>query len=212
MTTRGAGTNNTVRNDTDRPLSQGDGLPVIKALTSTVRVQKTLDALFAGWKTSANGESGEFSPGYRVSVSVLKNRQLMGCLLTNPPQRGGEVTLSRTVTVPPGDPKLSFVVANLPKGGEFGLRVRVDGVAVLSTTVSYPWADEVANGYARAFEVSLQPRVGRTVRLELVDASLGGERNGACWHDIRLTSGSGTFTDGVAVPLNGSETNDKKRK
>ena len=164
-------------------------LPDAKTLQdpdSTVRVQKALDALWPGWKTSPNGP--DLNPGYRESVGTPEEA-LYGCVLTHPPKKGVPVTLSRTLKIPEGDPKLHFTVGNSPKG-DFRLEVRVNGTAILATVL-----DKTLRGTSlcpfQTFDLSLEPWAGRTVTVELVQQPTGWEYESAVWHDIRITSSNG---------------------
>jgi hypothetical protein len=96
----------------------------------TVRVQKTLDALFPGWKTSENAPA--MKPGLVAYVRVAPDQSIIyGLVKTHPPKPGVPVTLSRSLKVPYGDPKLHFDVLNSP-GGDFKLVVRVNGETIRS--------------------------------------------------------------------------------
>ena len=151
----------------------------------TVRVQKTLDALFPGWKTSRNGDY--MNPGFLTVPSSATG--LLGLVRTHPPKEGEPVTLSRTVKLPDGDPKLHFEVANEVKG-DFKLVVRVNGIALLSTTIDSP--DRKQTGYhLRGFDISLAPWVGKEATIELVDEPTGWMCEAAVWHDVRITASNG---------------------
>jgi len=154
----------------------------------TVRVQKTLDALFPGWKTSPNAP--DMQPGLREVVDSTKG-QIVGCLLTHPPKRGQAVTLSRRLKVPEGDPRLRFEVANW-QYGDFRLGIRVNGLTVLSTTVGKPDKNEWCVHFVD-FDFSLEPWAGKEVTLELVNEPTGWEYEAAIWHDIRITANNGTL-------------------
>ena len=155
----------------------------------TVRVQKALDVLFPGWKTSKNAP--DMDPGYRDCVHALPNEQVSGCVVTHPPKQGEAVTLSRTFKVPDGDPRLHFEVANAPRG-DFRLVVRIDGTDILTTIVgNHGSADHRVD--FQPFDLSLEPWAGRTIRLELVNDPTGWMCEAATWHDIRITANSGTL-------------------
>ena len=154
----------------------------------TKRVQKTLDAIFPGWKTSPNAP--DMNPGLRDVVDSTRG-QVIGCLLTHPPKRGQAVTLTRRLKVPAGDPRLRFNVANSPKG-DFRLSIRVNGQTMLSTTVGKPDPKEWRSHFTD-FDFSLEPWVGQDVSLELVNEPTGWSHEAAIWHDLRITANNGTF-------------------
>ena len=149
----------------------------------TVRVQKALDALWPGWKTSPNGP--DMNPGYRESVNTSPE-YLYGCVLTHPPKRDVPVTLSRTLKVPEGNPRLHFTVGNSPKG-DFRLVVRVNGTEVLATVLNKVMHKPTLRPF-QTFDLSLEPWAGRTVTVELVQEPTGWQWESAMWHDIRITA------------------------
>ena len=152
----------------------------------TIRVQKCLDALWPGWKTSKNGK--DMNPGYREWVNASPE-YLFGCVLTHPPKRDVPVTLSRTLTVPEGNPRLHFTVGNSPKG-DFRLVVRVNGTEVLATVLDKMKHKPTLRPF-QTFDLSLEPWAGKTVTVELVQQPTGWEYESAVWHDIRITSSNG---------------------
>ncbi len=154
----------------------------------TKRVQKTLDAMFPGWKTSPNAP--DMNPGLRDFVDSTRG-QVIGCLLTHPPKRGEAVTLTRRLKVPAGDPRLRFNVASSLKG-DFRLSIRVNGQTMLSTTVGQPDKEEWRVHFTD-FDFSLEPWVGQEVSLELVNEPTGWLNEAAIWHDLRITANNGTF-------------------
>ena len=153
----------------------------------TVRVQKALDALWPGWKTSRNAP--DMHPGYVDSVDSTGG-ELFGAVRTHPPKQGEAVTLSRRLKVPAGNPTLHFAVLNAP-GGDFRLRVKVDGAAILSTRIG----DYQGNwqGQHHAYDISLEPWTGREVTVELVNEPTGWVNEAAVWHDVRITANSGNL-------------------
>ena len=166
-------------------------LPNAKALDDpdpTRRVQKALDALWPGWKTSAN--AADMKPGYR-EVCETTTKQAYGCVLTHPPAKGKAVTLSRVFRVPEGDPQLHFAVGNA-YNGDFRLIVRVNGAAILSTIIRNPIPRDWKSNL-RVYDMSLEPWAGRDVTLELVNEPTGWCCEGAFWHDIRITANNGTL-------------------
>ena len=154
----------------------------------TRRVQKALDALWPGWKTSPN--AADMKPGYREAYETTKG-QVYGCVLTHPPAKGRAVTLSRTLKVPEGSPKLHFAVANSPHG-DFRLVVRIDGADMLATLVENPKANDW-HGYLRSYDMSLEPWAGKDVTIELVNEPTGWMSEAAVWHDLRVTANNGTL-------------------
>ncbi|MBR4653066.1 MAG: ADP-ribosylglycohydrolase family protein [Kiritimatiellae bacterium] len=148
----------------------------------TVRVQKTLNELFPGWKTSRNAP--DMKPGF-VLYDASNGRQF-AMVRTHPPKRGEAVTLSRTLKVPDGNPVLHFAVAN-SSGGDFRLVVRVDGTDILSTVVD----DSSKKSHLRMYDISLQPWAGREVKVELANEPTGWLNEAACWGDLRITANNG---------------------
>ena len=157
----------------------------------TVRVQKSLDALWPGWKTSPNGP--DMNPGYRERVSTPPEG-VFGCVLTHPPKRDVPVTLSRTLTVPEGDPRLHFSVGNSPKG-DFRLVVRVNGIELLATVLDKIYTRPGHRPF-QTFDLSLEPWAGQKVTIELVQQPTGWMNESAIWHDIRISANNGTGLEG----------------
>ena len=153
----------------------------------TVRVQKALDALWPGWKTSKNAP--DMHPGFVDCVETTTG-ELYGAVRTHPPKRGESVVLSRRLKVPAGNPTLHFAVVNAP-GGDFRLVVKVDGAAILATRVG----DYQKNwrGQCHAYDISLEPWSGREVTIELVNEPTDWLNEAATWHDVRITANSGNL-------------------
>ena len=149
----------------------------------TIRVQKTLDALFPGLKTSTNAP--DMTPGLVEELETSKGT-VHGFVRTHPPKKGEAVTLSRTCVVPNGNPTLHFAVANSP-GGDFRLIVRVNGTPLLSTVID----DSAKRCHLCTFDLSLEPWTGKKVTIELVNEPTGWYNEAALWTDIRLTANSG---------------------
>ena len=150
----------------------------------TIRVQKTLDALFPGWKTSTNAP--DMTPGLVEELDTSRGT-VHGLVRTHPPKKGEAVTLSRTCVVPNGNPTLHFAVANSP-GGDFRLIVRVNGTPLLSTVIY----DSAKRCHLHAYDLSLEPWTGKKVTIELVNEPTDWYNEAALWTDIRLTANSGT--------------------
>ncbi|MBR4171162.1 MAG: ADP-ribosylglycohydrolase family protein [Kiritimatiellae bacterium] len=146
----------------------------------TVRVQKTLDALFPGWKTSPNAP--DMDPGL-VDSFAMTGGTVYGLLRTHPPKRNEAVTLARALTIPVEKPSLHFAVANSP-GGDFRLVVRINGCAILSTIID----DPSGKCHLCTFDISLEPWAGKEAKIELVNEPTGWYNEAALWKDIRLTA------------------------
>jgi len=138
----------------------------------TKRVQKVLDVLFAGWKTSENGP--DMNPGYREQMDRSFN-----LLATHPPKEGLPVILTRTMKIPDGDPKLTIKVANAPNGN-FRLIVKVDGELAFETDVGG------GNAEFKTYTVGLSPYRGKTVKLELYNQPTGWSNEAAYWSELEV--------------------------
>ncbi len=139
---------------------------------STARVQKTLDVLFPGWKTSENAP--DMNPGYREQVGHTYN-----VLVTHPPKKGEPVILSRSVKIPEGDPRLTVKVANA-QGGDFRLIVKVDGALASETDVG-------GKSDFKVYTVGLSPYRGKTVKIELFNQPTGWSNEAAYWSEITVS-------------------------
>lgn len=138
----------------------------------TARVQGAVDALFPGWKTTANGKDME--PGYRAEYLARKH-----VVMTHPLSREVGVTLSKRVAVPAdGAPVLAVTVAN-HANGDFVLVAKVEGREVLRQAVSGPPA-------WRTVTVGLAPFAGKTVDVELVNQPDGWSWEAAYWAGIEV--------------------------
>ena len=156
----------------------------------TVRVQKTLNFLAPGWKTSKNG--ADMNPGY-VEVSGASTSWQKGhCVRTQPPAPGEAVVLSRKLTVPRGNPKLHFGVSHALKG-DFRLIVRVNGCEILATDVKEKLVTDVSDVHPCEFDISLEPWEDKDVTIELVNQPTGWSNEAATWRDIHITANSGTL-------------------
>jgi len=154
----------------------------------TVRVQKALDGLWPGWKTSKNAP--DMNPGFRGSVESTTGVALPACVLTHPPKRDEPVILSRTVKVPAGNPVLRLQVGNAPHG-DSKLVVRVDGQEILVTDLRSPSRGSAVD--MRSYVLSLAPWTGREVKIELLNQPTGWFCEAAVWKEISLSAASGTF-------------------
>ncbi|MGN0832618.1 MAG: ADP-ribosylglycohydrolase family protein [Kiritimatiellia bacterium] len=154
----------------------------------TKRVQKALDALWPGWKTSVNAP--DMNPGYRETVETDKGK-VAASVLTHPPKQETAAILYRTVKVPSGRPTLHFEVS--PVGGDFRLVVRIDGVELLATDLETPGKPGDGRLHLQAFDLSLEPWTGREVTIELLNQPTGWSYEAALWHNLRLTANSEGF-------------------
>lgn len=148
----------------------------------TVAVQKTLDVLFKGWKTSKN--LGDMNPGYRLSLTRVDGTDEDGCVLTHPASRTEAVTLSHAGAIPAGQPRLKFRVASDPQG-DFVLRVRVAGEEIFSTVVC--GGDAQATAYLfHDFDVPLARWAGKEATVELVNEPNGWSWEAAIWSRLEI--------------------------
>ena len=159
----------------------------------TVRVQKTLDALFPGWKTSKNAP--DMNPGLvpEFRIGLGSAGIVCGLLRTHPPKPGVPVVLSRTLKVPYGNPTLHFDVTH-SRGGDFRLVVRVNGETIRSETIcntAEPGTKAAKFPQLRTFDISLEPWEGKDAAIELVNEPTGWNCEAAIWRDIRITANSG---------------------
>lgn len=153
----------------------------IAKVDPAVRVQKALDALCPGWKTSAN--ANDMNPGFQGEVRTLSGCATR-CILTHPPKRDEPVVLSRTVKVSSNVASLHFCAGNAV-GGDSRLVVRIDGMEMLSTLIRSP--REAHNVDMRPYDISLAPWVGREVKVELLNQPTGWYNEGVFWCDLRVT-------------------------
>jgi hypothetical protein len=138
----------------------------------TKRVQGALDALFPGWKTSANGKDME--PGYRAEYLGRQH-----VVMTHPPDKETGVALSRALDVPKaGAPRLEVALANHSKG-DFTFVARVDGREVLRRKIEGQPAWQ-------AVALDLAPFAGRRVTVELVNQPDGWSWEAAYWGGIEM--------------------------
>jgi hypothetical protein len=103
------------------------------------------------------------------------------------------VTLSRSLKVPYGDPKLHFDVLNSP-GGDFKLVVRVNGETIRSEVIGNapsPDGKPARFSQLRTFDISLEPWEGKDATIELVNEPTGWNCEAALWRDIRIMANSG---------------------
>ena len=144
---------------------------------STRRVQKTLDALFPGWKTTKNAAKG-VHPNEEIGyISEICGRQ--DVLATLPPSRQNPVRLTRSIVVP-ANAKLSFAVRKNPTaGGGLMLEVYANG--------RRRWEGVVTDGEWFEHSVDLSDLAGKKARLEvrhLIHPDFGNAR--ALWADLSV--------------------------
>lgn len=136
----------------------------------TRAVQKALDILAPGWKTSKNRSDGSigFYEEFKHRYNVIK---------THPPARGQPVVLTRQLKLVGSDPKLRLGVVN-GYNANFHLAVRVDGTEILSRNVEgYEWKD---------IELDLSKWSGKDIRIEVVQMPTGGRDEHAYWSKIAI--------------------------
>ena len=144
---------------------------------STRRVQKTLDALFPGWKTTKNAEKA-VHPNEEIGyISDICGRH--DVLATLPPSRQSPVRLTRTMVVPEGA-KLSLAVRKNPTaGGGLMLEVYANG--------KRRWEGVVTDGEWFEHAVDLSDLAGKKARLEvrhMIHPDFGNAR--ALWSDLSV--------------------------
>ena len=144
---------------------------------STRRVQKTLDALFPGWKTSKNAANAVHLNEKIGYVAEICGRQ--DVLATLPPSRQSPVRLTRTMVIPE-NAKLFFAVRKNPTaGGGLIVQVYANG--------KRRWKGPVTDGAWFEHSVDLSDLAGRKARLEmrhLIHPDFGNAR--ALWSDISV--------------------------
>ena len=136
----------------------------------TRAVQKALNALFPGWKTSEIGNSG--SPGY-----WRKRDGEEDVVCTHPPRRGVPAVLSRALVVEGKSPVLHVRIANNDHGSQFRLRVRVTGKVVREKDIASGWTDVY---------VDLQRWRGKKIKIELEHLPTGWSQEWAFWSKIEI--------------------------
>ena len=144
---------------------------------STRRVQKTLDALFPGWKTTKNAEKAVHSNEEIGYISDICGRH--DVLATLPPSRQSPVRLTRSLVVP-ANAKLSFAVRKNPTaGGGLMLEVYANG--------KRRWEGVVTDGEWFEHAVDLSDLAGKKARLEvrhMIHPDFGNAR--ALWSDLSV--------------------------
>ena len=138
--------------------------------SATKAVQKTLDALFPGWKTTENAKRGaKHMEGY-----VRTHLGRWDCVCTHPQSLGQpEVVLRRDLVVPKKNPVLCFSVAAYAPLSEFRVQAKANGILVFE--------EDVAGGKWRDVCVDLSRWAGKQSRIELVHRAIGWNWEWAFW-------------------------------
>lgn len=156
----------------------------------TRAVQKTLDVLFPGWKTTEAGGGQEL--GYRASHCGVDD-----VLRSHPPCRGVPVTFSKTVAVAGKHPVLHVRLSNHAEGRQFRLRVRVGGTNVREK--------DIANGWTDVY-VDLGKWRGRKAKIELDHLPTGWCQEWAYWSEIEIVDDASLVevaaVQGAETPVN----------
>ena len=145
---------------------------------TTKAVQKALDALFPGWKTSANRTRNKGTSSVVGYVADYRGKRDLVCTL--PPNENEPMTISRRVRLPTGHPCLWISVCkNMTYQADFLLQVLVDGKKVHEETVN--------NGKWHQPVVDLSEWAGRDVKIEIRQCHLQGNAWGrAYWSKIAV--------------------------
>ena len=153
----------------------------------TRAVQKALDVLFPGWKTSEAGGGQEL--GYRSNYCGVDD-----VLRSHPPCRGVPVTFSKTVAVAGKHPVLHVRLSNHAEGRQFRLCVRVGGRTVRER--------DIANGWTDVY-VDLGKWRGKKAKIDLDHLPTGWCQEWAYWSEIEIVDDA-TLVEVAAVQ--GAET------
>ena len=154
----------------------------LKDSDPTRAVQKTLDVLFPGWKTTEAGGGQEL--GYRVSHCGVDD-----VLRSHPPCRGTPVTFSKTVAVAGRHPVLHVRLSNHAEGRQFRLRVRVGGRTAREMDIASGWTDVY---------VDLGKWRGKKAKIELDHLPTGWCQEWAYWSEIEIVDDA-TLVEVAAV-------------
>lgn len=144
----------------------------------TKAVQKSLDALFPGWKTSANRARNKGTSSVVGYVADYRGRRDLVCTL--PPSEEEPVSISRRMRLPAGHPALRLSVCkNMTYQADFLLQVLVDGKKVHEESVNDgKWHEPV---------VDLSAWAGRNVKIEIRQCQLRDNAWGrAYWSKIAI--------------------------
>ena len=165
--------------------------------STTLSVQKTLNELFPGWKTTDNME--------RLPDDVTRHEGYVDehlgrrdCVCTHPVSREQpQVTLSREVTLPDEDPVLRFSVTAHSPDTEFRVTARVNGTIV--------WEGDVAGGKWEDVTVDLSNWSGLDAQIELIHRATGWYKEWAYWSRLEVGEWDGeetrVFRPHVVEPL-----------
>ncbi len=161
----------------------------------TARVQKALDEIFPGWKTTPNGIEGLAGRIDCLRVVDLKAPTEIHAyepfVRTMPTKKGETVTLSRTVKVPAENPTLLLDVSCTPPGTA-DLTVRIDGEDVFALPLA-TFRPRWGTGWGAAdmahfkdIEIPLQSWANREVKIELINKSTSDNFGGILWRKISV--------------------------
>ena len=151
--------------------------------STTIAVQKTLNALFPGWKTTENKE--------RLPDDVTRHEGYVAehlgrrhCVCTHPVSREQpQVILSREVSLPDGDPVLRFSVSAHTPDTEFRVTARVNGTIV--------WEGDVAGGKWEDVTVDLSNWSGLDAQVEISHRATGWYMEWAYWSRLEVGTWDG---------------------
>ena len=133
-----------------------------------VDIQAAVDRFAPGW-TIANC-AGDMNPGFRD-----------GILVTHPLNRSTGCTLSRTLTLPAGQPSLTLRVGHHPKG-DWDLIVKANGQHLLQKSIG----SEVTKDGWLDLAIDLSAYAGKEVKLELTNQPSGWAMEGGYWGKITV--------------------------
>ena len=151
---------------------------------STRAVQKALDALFPGWKTTEN-ESRIARPNGAKPVGFVQEYQGHTNLVCTLPTPEKPVVLYRKLLIPAQNPCLKLACRkNASKGADFRLQVCVDKKII---------HDEIVNdGIWRDLSLPLNAWAGKNVKIEVRQSMLKDNPWGrAYWFNLEVTRGEG---------------------
>ena len=145
---------------------------------TTKAVQKTLNVLFPGWKTSANRARNKGTSSVVGFVADYRGKKDLVCTL--PPSEDEPVSISRRMRLPSGHPALRLSVCkNMTYQADFLLQVLVGGKKVHEETVNDgKWHEPV---------VDLSAWAGRDAKIEIRQCQLRDNAWGrAYWSKIAV--------------------------
>lgn len=145
---------------------------------TTKAVQKALNSLFPGWKTSANRARNRGTSSVVGYVADYRGKSDLICTL--PPSGQDPVLISRRMRLPAGHPALRLSVCkNMTYQADFFLRVLVNGQKVHEERVNDgKWHEPV---------VDLSQWAGKDVKIEIQHCGISGNDWGrAYWAKIEV--------------------------